>query len=137
MTDTGTAKTDAHADPAPAATGLSATPDEYRRRLDREPDERIDAWVAELMRDMSIRRGVRRVLGDFRNATGLDERGLERVYAAGGGPPAAVGRTEAGEMMVPAISLHYLVRGSRSLLPDARRRLIGYLTDSFHEIVYL
>jgi hypothetical protein len=39
--------------------------------------------------------------------------------------------------MLPAISLHHLVAGARSVLPDARERLIGYLADSFHEIVYL
>ncbi len=137
MTDTRSPKTGGSAEAAPAATGLSATPDVYRQRLTEQPDERIDAWVAELMRDMSIRRGVRRVLADFRSATGLDDRGLERVFAAGGGPPASIGRTGAGELMLPAISLHYLVGGSRALLPDARQRLIGYLTDSFHEIVYL
>ena len=119
------------------ATGLSATPEEYRQRLDEQPDERVDAWAAELMRDMSIRRGVLRVLAEFRQATGLDEPGLERVYAAGGGPPAAVGRTQTGEMMVPAISLHFLVSGARSQLPDARQRLIRYLVDSFHEIVFV
>lgn len=129
--------TDTSQSTAPVATGLSSTPDVYRSRLDEEPDARIDAWAAELMRDVSIRRGVRRVLADFRAATGLDERGLERVYAAGGGPPAAVGRTDTGELMVPAISLHYLVTGAHALLPDARERLITYLVDSFHEIVYL
>lgn len=129
--------TDTSAESAPAATGLSATPDEYRARLDEQPDESIDGWVAELMRDVSIRRGVRRVLADFAQATGLDERALERVFAAGGGPPAVIGRTERGELMVPAISLHYLVSGSRTLLPDARARLIGYLTANFDEIVYL
>mgnify|MGYP006203267851 CR=1 FL=1 len=123
--------------PAPAATGLSASGAVYRTRLDEQSDEQVDAWVAELMRDMSIRRGVRRVLADFREATGLDERGLERVFAAGGGPPAVIGRTAAGELMVPAIALHYLVTGARALLPDARRRLIDYLADSFHEIVYI
>lgn len=129
--------TDTSPNPAPAATGLSATPDVYRTRLDEQPDERIDDWVAELMRDMSIRRGVRRVLADFRTATGLDERSLERVFAAGGGPPAAIGRTEAGELMVPAISLHYLVVGTRLLVPDARARLIAFLSNSFDEIVFL
>ena len=119
------------------ATGLSATPEEYQARLSEQPDERIDAWVAELMRDMSIRRGVRRVLADFGSAAGLDEKGLVALYAAGGGPPAAVGRTERGELMLPAISLHYLVSGSRARLPDARERMIRYLTRSFHEIVYL
>lgn len=119
------------------ATGLSATPDEYLERLSEQPDERIDAWAAELMRDMSIRRGVRRVLADFASATDLNEKELMALYAAGGGPPASVGRTDAGELMVPAIALHYLVSGSRARLPDARQRLIGYLVDSFHEIVYL
>jgi hypothetical protein len=119
------------------ATGLSATPQEYRQRLDEQPEERVDAWVAELMRDISIRRGVREVLRGFRAASGLDEEGLERVYAAGGGPPAAVGRTEQGELMVPATSLHYLVSGSRALLPDARARLTRYLVDYFHEIVFI
>ncbi|HVM29623.1 MAG TPA: hypothetical protein VM305_02465 [Candidatus Limnocylindrales bacterium] len=119
------------------ATGLSATPEEYLERLSEQPDERIDAWVAELMRDMSIRRGVRRVLADFARATNMDDQGLVSLYAAGGGPPAAVGRTERGELMVPAISLHYLVSGSRLGIPDARKRLIQYLVNSFHEIVYL
>lgn len=119
------------------ATGLSATPQEYRQRLDEQPDEQIDAWVAELMRDMSIRRGVREVLSAFRGAAGLDDAGLERLYAAGGGPPAAVGRTEGGELMVPAISLHCLVAGARATLPDARERLTRYLADSFHEIVFI
>lgn len=119
------------------ATGLSATPEEYLQRLSEQPDERIDAWAAELMRDVSIRRGVRRVLADFAAAAGVDEAGLVALYAAGGGPPTAVGRTDQGELMVPAISLHYLVSGSRARLPEARQRLIRYLTDSFHEIVYL
>jgi hypothetical protein len=119
------------------ATGLSSTAKEYRARLGEQPDDQIDAWAAELMRDVSIRRGVRRVLDDFTSATGLDERAVEHLYARGGGPPAAVGRTDDGALMVPAISLHYLVKGARSALPDARERLIGYLVDNFHEIVYL
>jgi hypothetical protein len=119
------------------ATGLSATPEEYAQRLSEQSDDRIDAWAAELMRDMSIRRGVRRVLADYGRAAGVDAEGLVSLYAAGGGPPAAVGRTEQGELMVPAISLHYLVTGSRARLPDARSRLIRFLADAFHEIVYL
>ena len=47
------------------ATGLSADPKEYRSRLDEQSDEQIDAWAAELMRDVSIRRGVRKVVRDF------------------------------------------------------------------------
>ena len=119
------------------ATGLSATPQEYRQRLDEQPDAQIDAWVAELMRDMSIRRGVLAVVKGLKRSMGTDDVGLTRLYASGGGPVAAVGRTESGELMVPAISLYYFVSGARSQFPDARDRLINYLVDSFHEIVYI
>ena len=119
------------------ATGLSATPQEYRHRLQEQPDAQVDAWVAELMRDISIRRGVIDVVKAFKRAMGTDDAGLTRLYASGGGPIAAVGRTESGELMVPAISLYCFVAGARSLMPDARDRLITYLVDSFHEIVYI
>jgi hypothetical protein len=123
--------------PTLTATGLSGTPQEYRVRLEEQPDQQIDAWAAELMRDMSIRRGVREVLHGLRRAIGTDENGLRKLFASGGGPVATIGRTEAGEMMVPAISLHYFVTGAHAQLPDARARLITYLVDSFHEIVYI
>jgi hypothetical protein len=119
------------------ATGLSSTEGEYRERLDDQPDTQIDAWASELMRDMSIRRGVREVLDGVRRAMATDDAGLQRLYASGGGPVAAVGYTEKGEMMVPAISLYYFVSGARTLMPDARDRLIAYLVDNFHEIVYI
>ena len=119
------------------ATGLAGDPQEYRNRLDEQPDSQIDAWAAELMRDVSIRRGVRRVLRDFMTAAQLDERQLERVFAAGGGPPATIGRTDDGELMVPAISLHYLVTGIRREAGDARVRLTNYLVENFEEIVYI
>jgi len=119
------------------ATGLSATPQEYRDRLDEQPDPQIDAWAAELMRDMSIRRGVREVLHGLRRAMDTDDAGLRRLYAAGGGPSAAVGKTESGELMVPAISLHYFVSGSRAVIADARSRLIEFLVANFEEIVYI
>ncbi|MDQ3871914.1 MAG: hypothetical protein M3301_09920 [Chloroflexota bacterium] len=119
------------------ATGLSSDPEEYRRRIEGQPDEQIDAWSAELMRDMSIRRGVRRVLKDFMTAARLDPLQLERVYAAGGGPPASVGRTDNGEVMVPAIALHCLVAGLRRETPDARSRLTEYIVANFEEFVYI
>lgn len=119
------------------ATGLAPDPKEYRRRLDGQPDEQIDAWVAELMRDMSIRRGVRRVVVDFMQSARIKEPELERIYAAGGGPPASLGRTETGEVMVPAIALHALVAGLRKETPDARGRLTEYLVTNFEEIVYI
>ena len=119
------------------ATGLSPDPKEYRSRLEQQSDEQIDAWAAELMRDVAIRRGVLRVIEDFRQATGLDEREFERVFASGGGSPAVLGRDAQGRLMVPAITLYTLVPGVRAQLNDGRRRLIEYLVANFHELVYV
>jgi len=120
-----------------ATTGLSGDPTEYRTRLAEQSDEQIDAWAAELMRDVAIRRGVIKVVEDFRSTAGLDERAFERVFASGGGPPALVGRDAAGRLMVPAITLHALVPGIRSQVADGRDRLIAYLVANFGEIVYV
>ena len=119
------------------ATGLSATEAEYRRRLQEQSDEQIDAWAAELMRDVAIRRGVLRVISDFRTAARLDERAFERVFASGGGPPAVLGRDGEGRLMVPAITLFALVPGIRAQVPDGRERLVEYLVENFEEIVYV
>jgi hypothetical protein len=119
------------------ATGLAPDPTEYRRRLEEQPDEQIDAWAKELMRDLSIRIGVRRVLRDFLRATQIEETGFERVFAAGGGAPATLGRTADGELMVPAIELWCLVPGIRHETPDGRRRLIEYLVENFHEMTFI
>ncbi len=118
------------------ATGLAANPDEYRVRLREQPDQQIDAWAAEAMRDISIRRGVLAVLDDYREATGVDDRQLERVFSAGGGPAAAIGHDAVGHLMVPATTLFCLVPGTRSAFPDARERLISYLVENFEELVY-
>ena len=119
------------------ATGLSATPQQYRERLEEQPDDRVDGWAAELMRDTSIRIGVRQVVSELKHALATDDAGLRRVYSAGGGPAAAAGTTESGELMVPAISLYYFVSGAHALFGDARSRLINYLVDNFKEIVYI
>jgi hypothetical protein len=119
------------------ATGLSADPTEYRTRLADQSDEQIDAWASELMRDIAIRRGVLRVIEDFRRAAGIGEREFERVFASGGGSPATVGRDGTGRLMVPAIALHHLVPGIRSQLADGRERLIAYLVENFDELVYV
>jgi hypothetical protein len=120
-----------------ATSGLSPDPKEYRKRLDDQPDEQIDAWAAELMRDVAIRRGVLKVLADFRKATGIDELQFERVFSSGGGPPAAIGRDGRGRLMVPAITLHALVPGIRAQRADGRQRLIEYLVLNFDELVYV
>ena len=120
-----------------ATSGLSADPKEYRERLAEQTDEQIDAWAAELMRDVAIRRGVVRVVADFLRTARLDEPGFERVFASGGGPPAVVGRDRDGHLIVPAITLFALVPGIRSQVPDGRDRLIDYLVANFAELVYV
>lgn len=119
------------------AAGLSADPAEYQRRLEEQPDAQIDSWATELMRDISIRTGVLRVLEEFGHTCRLDEDGILRVFSAGGGASATAGYTADGRLMLPAVSLRYLVPGLRREVPDARERLIAYLVGSFEELVYI
>jgi hypothetical protein len=119
------------------ATGLSADRTEYRARLAEQPDAQIDSWAAEMMRDTAIRRGVQRVVVDFRRAARLTEQEFERVFASGGGPPATIGHDASGNLMVPAVALWALVPGIRSQVVDGRERLIEYLVASFGELVYV
>ncbi len=118
-------------------TGLAADAKEYRARLQEQPDVQLDTWASELVRDVAMRRGVLRVLADFRRATRLSDAELERVFAAGGGPPALLGRDREGRLMVPAITLHCLVTGLRAEVADGRDRLIEYLVANFEELVYV
>lgn len=120
-----------------AGTGLSADPAEYRARLGEQSDEQIDAWAAELMRDVAKRRGVTRVIDDLRASAKLSEHDFERVFASGGGPPAIVGRDATGKLIVPAVALHALVPGLRTTSPDGRQDLIDYLVANFGELVYV
>jgi hypothetical protein len=120
-----------------SSEGLSEDPKVYRSRLVEQPDEQIDAWMIECMRDMSIRRGVLAVLADYRGATGLDDSGIERAFTAGGGAPATIGHTADGQLMVPAISLHCLVTGLRVLSGQAREQEIDFLVEGFQSVVYI
>lgn len=119
------------------ATGLAANPTEYRDRLREQSDEQLDAWTAELLRDVAKRRGVAKVVADFRKIAHLDEASFRRVFARGGGAPQTAGFDAAGQLMVPSISLHFLVPGLRAETSDARDRLIAYLVAGFDEIVYV
>jgi hypothetical protein len=119
------------------ATGLSANPKEYRKRLAEQSDDQLDAWAAELMRDVAKRRGVVRVVADYLAATRLTEPEFERVFASGGGAPATIGRDRSGQLVVPTISLFALVPGIRRQAADARERIVAYLVANFGEIVYV
>jgi hypothetical protein len=119
------------------ATGLSANPDEYRARLREQSDDQLDAWVAELLRDVVKRRGIVKVVNDFRASAKLSEAEFERVFASGGGAPATLGHDRDGHVIVPTISLHALVPGLRARVVDARAKLIDYLVANFGELVYV
>ena len=118
------------------ATGLSANPNEYRDRLRQHPDEQLDAWVEELVRDVAVRRGSARVVADLQRSLELDRASFRHVFARGGGPASTVGLDSRGQLTVPAAALHCVVPGLRAETPEARERLIDYLVDNFGEIVY-
>jgi len=120
-----------------SGTGLSANPRQYRSRLADQSDAQIDAWASELMRDVVIRRGIVKVVSDFRSAAKLSEAEFERVFAFGGGAPTTLGRDAGGNLVVPTVSLWALVPGIRGLVPDSRGRLIEYLVANFNELVYV
>ena len=120
-----------------STTGLAQNQTEYRRRLNEQSDQQLDTWASELMRDVAIRRGVIKVIGDFRTAARLDDTGIRRIFARGGGAPATAGLDAQGRLMVPAISLHFLVPGLRADLPNARAVIVDYLVANFDEIVYI
>jgi len=120
-----------------SGTGLSANPRQYRKRLAEQSDDQIDTWASELMRDVVIRRGIVKVVNDFRAAAKLSEAEFERVFAFGGGAPRTLGRDAGGHLVVPTVSLWALVPGIRGLVPDSRGRLIEYLVANFSELVYV
>ena len=120
-----------------SGTGLSADPKEYRKRLGDQADDQIDRWVSELMRDVVKRRGIVKVVADFRSAARLTEAEFERAFAFGGGAPRTLGRDRDGNVIVPTISLWTLVPGVRGLVGDSRDRLIDYLVANFDELVYV
>ena len=119
------------------ATGLAANPTEYRDRLREQTDEQIDTWTAEFLRDVAKRRGLPKVVADFKKTTRLDEKAFRRVFARGGGAPQTVGVDAEGRLMVPSVSLHFLVPGLRAEAHDARDLLIAYLVAGYDEIVYV
>lgn len=118
-------------------TGLSANPSEYRDRLRQQPDRQLDAWASELLRDVAKRKGVITVVADVQKIARLDEAAFRRVFARGGGAPETVGKDTEGHLIVPTISLHFVVSGLRADVPDARDRLVDYLVAGFHDIVYV
>jgi hypothetical protein len=87
------------------------------------------------MRDVARRRGMVRVVADFasrRGSTAVSNGPMRAEVALRPRPADAQ-----GQLLVPAIALHFLVPGLRAQVPDARIKLIDYLAANFHEIVYI
>ena len=120
------------------ATGLAADPAEYRARLREQPDDQIDAWARS---SCATSPSAGRPAGPGRvriGATRLDDRRFERVFAAGGGPPATFGRDarrradDPGRRRSTAWS-----RGSAARRPTGGTVSIEYLVENFEELVYV
>ena len=114
-------------------------PKEYRARLDDQPDDQIDRWVSELMRDVVKRRGIVKVVADFRSAAqAVSEAEFERVFAFGGGAPRTLGRDRGGPpRRARRSACGRSCPGVRELVADSRGRLIEYLVSNFDELVYV
>ena len=87
-------------------------------RLADQSDEQIDAWASELMRDVVIRRGVVRVIEDFRRrltSASLNSNGCSLPAADRRPSSDGIGM---GNLIVPAITLFALVPGIRSQVAD-------------------
>ena len=120
-----------------AATGLSADPKEYRARLADQSDDQIDAWAAELMRDVvdppRHRQGRRRLPARGPARRSRIRTGVRfRRRAAG-----VIGRDAAGPPDGPDDHAVRPRAGIRAQVPDGRERLIEYLVENFDELVYV
>ena len=120
-----------------AGPGCRPTRRSTGRRLAEQSDDQIDAWAAELMRD------VRSAAGSARSSRISARRRASTTPVSNGcSHPAAdrrpsIGRDRDGDLMVPAIALYALVPGIQAQVPDGRDRLIEYLVANFEEIVYV
>jgi hypothetical protein len=113
-----------------SGTGLSAKPQGVPLRLADQPDAQIDTWASELMRDVVIRRGIVKVVNDFRTATksqrGLNSNACSLLAVV---RPGRSGGDAAGHLVVPTISLWALVpdfvaRPRQPWPPDRVPRLV-------------
>ena len=100
--------------PACPPTRTSTAPASPSRATNRSTPGR-----PELMRDVAIRRGVLQVVEDFRDGGPARRGGFERVFASGGGPPAAIGRDARGPADGPRD--HALRARAGHPLPGGRR----------------
>ncbi len=85
-----------------AATGLSADPKRISSAPRRSrPTSRSTPGSPSCCATSSSAAGSSRSSTTSGVPTRLDERGFERVFASGGGPPAVIGRDAAGHLVVP------------------------------------
>ena len=102
---------------------------EYRRMVAAQADAQVDTWASDLFIDFAKRIGVGRAIAAFAAATGLDEKGFQRVFLVGGGPDHVVGIDTAGDLAAPIFELPKAIAGLRKIDPDAQAKLVDFLVD--------
>jgi hypothetical protein len=101
----------------------------YREMIEAQEDAQVDTWAADLIVDFAKRLGVGSAIEAFCHATRLDARGFQRAFLVGGGPDHVVGIDTAGSLAAPIFELPKAIRGLRRIDPDARSKLIDFLTE--------
>ena len=109
----------------------------YRDMVSSQDAAQVDAWAADLFMDFAKRLGVGRAIAAFRKATGLDERGFQRVFLVGGGPDHVVGIDTAGALTAPIFELPKAIAGLRRIDPDAQAKLVDFLVDQREVMSYV
>src|SRR5687767_3642035 len=102
-----------------------------------QSDDQVDAWASDLLVDFAKRMGVATAIQAFCEATGLDARGFQRAFLAGGGPDHVIGIDTAGGVSAPIFELPKAVKGLRRIDPAAREKLIRFLVANREVMSYV
>jgi hypothetical protein len=109
----------------------------YREMVAAQDSEQVDAWAADLFMDFAKRMGVGTAIASFCRATGLDERGFQRVFLVGGGPDHVVGIDTAGSLAAPIFELPRAIAGLRRIDPKAQDKLVDFLVENREVMTYV
>ena len=109
---------------------------EYRKMVVAQPDEQIDRWSSDLIRDFALRRGVGTAVAEFCRAAALDAGGFQRAFLVGGGPDHVIGIDTAGSLAAPIFELPRAITGLRRIDPSAREKLIDFLVENREVMSY-
>ena len=109
---------------------------EYRDVVVAQPDEQLDRWSSDLIRDFALRRGVGTAVAEFCRAASLDADGFQRAFLVGGGPDHVIGIDTAGSLVAPIFELPRAIAGLRRIDPAAREKLVDFLVENREVMSY-